>query len=243
MIRFVLASMFLVTVYFAGGAGANYPVHPSLDRGTLLKIAVIDTGFDISRAQGQPKLCKSGHYDFAAKKAVVGFSSAHGTIVSSILAEGLEDVNYCIIAYNVQVRGRVDMPSVYEALRRARREGVVAVNMSLEGVLHSFSEVRELELTARRGIATFIAAGNDNKNLDETCNSYPACYLVDNTYIVGALTVDPRGKAQFSNYGSRVTIWKEGFYEFHGQYTEGTSFAAPRATSDYVLSLSRIQSK
>lgn len=206
-------------------------------KGQLFKIGIIDTGFDQSLTDVKMHLCPSGHYDFGANAPVVGTTFWHGTAVAqAIVNEFDESVNYCFVIYQVQGPLGITADNLSGALRRAAGEGLVAVNISLEGNTFSFAEKQAVKSLADKGTAIFIAAGNRHLSLDTACMSYPACYLLSNTYVVGA-TQDGVYVAAYSNYGSKVSVWKDGSIEFGGSVMQGTSFASPRACGDFVSSL------
>lgn len=207
----------------------------------LLKIAIIDTGYNpklVPDGIAKLKLCSEGHYDFFTKRPVVNATHWHGTVTGSIIASFLRDVNYCAIIYQVADDAGISAENIAGALHMAAREGLTAINLSLEGT--SFNSVERFAFydVTSKGTIVFIAAGNRDKNLDIVCNSYPTCYHLPNTYIVGALSDEGDSKAGYSNYGKEVNAWYQGSVEFGGQIMRGTSFAAPRALGDFVQSFS-----
>ncbi len=147
-------------------------------------------------------------------------------------------MNYCAVIYQVDTEEGIKVANMAKAYSKASREGITAVNISIEGIGHNFIEKLALEDLTSRGVIVFIAAGNRSDNLSETCNSYPACYRVPNTVVVGASALeDPDHRAGYSNYGGLVTAWYPGAVTFGGEHMQGTSFAAPRALADFVYSL------
>lgn len=223
--------------------GLDFPKTTRSALSSPLRIAIIDTGYNSRLGSGTLKLCSTGHYDFQTKKNKVGSRRIHGTAVGSIIGDELKDVPYCAIIYQVETDDDDGyFENTIKAMEMVKKEGVVAVNLSIEGYLFSFRDFYQIQKLAKRGVAIFIAAGNKNINLDEVCISYPGCYEIENTYIVGATAFDSRTKSAYSNYGRSVKIWEPGYYDLHGRLFEGTSFAAPRALSDYVRSLYLLQS-
>lgn len=212
-----------------------------LPAGRLIKIAIIDTGLQLSRTS--LKLCNSGHFNFANGRSEVGVSTLyplHGTKVASIIAKRLKNVDYCAIIYQVQRGVNIDPVDIAKAAHMARLMRVDAVNISLaaaSSTLNGFSLVEEHELyDLSKKSKVFVAAGNYGINLDTECTQYPACYVND-TVIVGALE-DTKLRAPYSNYGDNVvTEWRSGSVVWDGVTDQGTSYAAPQALSDYVLSL------
>ena len=207
--------------YFAFAMAAAEPV----------KIAVIDSGYSANVSPYNAPLCNTGHYNFIKHAPEVGNELDHGSIVAGLLAERLDyyaDVDYCLIIYTVIGRNEdAGMAGVVSALRAAKREGVVAVNMSIVGREPYPPERAAIEALILGGAKVFVAAGNDGKDLDWACTAFPACYKIPGINVVGAN--DPNGKrASKSNYGKVVNLWRSG--DYHGRF--GTSFASPRALAD-----------
>lgn len=222
------------------------PKSPKAFRNQMLRIAIIDTGWN--PIEGMPdymylKLCKSGHFDFNQNKAEVGHTeNLHGTVVGAIIAAELRDINYCAVIYNVDVDGRPSLANMIKAFNMASNEGLVAVNVSIEGISHDYLEKRALEKLTSKGTVVFVAAGNRGVNLSEHCSSYPGCYKVPNVVVVGATGIDDyEHRAGYSNYGQEVTVWYPGSILFAGERVNGTSFAAPRALADFVFSFVSLQ--
>lgn len=203
----------------------------------LIKIAIIDTGYDAGQAFAKIKLCKTGHFDFATNTPVLASTNPHGTMVASLIAQGLDGVNYCAVIYQVNGPEGVTFENLIGAFAKAEQESLQAINLSIQGYKYSFFEKAAITRVALRGTHVFVAAGNDNLNLDEACNSYPGCYSIRGLHMVGAMNPDYSSRASYSNYGSRVELWYPGFYQTVMEYGKGTSFAAPRALADYVYSL------
>jgi hypothetical protein len=226
-------------LFYSRSTVVKTKLNRSVFKTQMVKIAIIDTGY--SAPPNMPdslhiKLCKTGHYDFSTNTSTVGYSgSNHGTVVATIIASILRDVNYCAIIYQVDDGGEPSMKSMIKAYRMARHEGVVAVNLSIEGIDHDYTEALALKDLANSGATVFIAAGNRNLNMTQVCISYPSCYKLANTVVVGATGLDDNEhKAGYSNYGQEVTAWYPGSVIFNGVRQNGTSFAAPRALADFV---------
>lgn len=206
----------------------------------LVKIGIIDTGYESGGAQALAtlKLCPTGHYDFYSEKPVVARTDKHGTMVGTIIAETLQNVNYCAVIFQVVTKnGEITPETIARAVMRASKEHLQAVNVSLTGTAASFYEARAFKALSDSGARIFVAAGNDHRDLNFACQSYPACYQVKNIQIIGALTEDLEQPAQYSNHGGRVNLWYSGVYNDGFTHAQGTSFAAPRAAADYLLSL------
>jgi subtilisin family serine protease len=210
-------------------------------KGQLIKIAIIDTGYNPMLATTKLKLCKTGHFDTRTGRDAVGFNGPHGTIVASIIAEELADINYCAVIYQVMGNDGITTNTIKQAFDRAKDSGFAAINLSVSGRVFSFYERRAIRAVADRGTMVFAAAGNDRINLDAFCSAFPACYGIPNMYVVGATIRNNEIPAPYSNYGKIVDIWLPGDFEWGTEVAEGTSFAAPRALADYVYSLHLLQ--
>lgn len=208
--------------------------------GQTFKIGIIDTGYDKSIDDRHVKICDDGHYDFGNDTPTIGHTMFHGTAVAQTIASQLEDVDYCLVIY--QVAGPIGIPAenLSLALKKAAAGGLAAVNISLEGRQYSFLERQELFNLTSKGTAVFVAAGNRGQDLGRACMSYPACYGLPNLYVVGATQDNGEYVANYSNYGVRVHVWEDGDIDFNGETVRGTSFASPKALGDYVSSLSRL---
>lgn len=210
------------------------------------RIAIVDTGFIKQLGKKNVHLCKTGHYDFVVNKpGIHETNERHGTYIANIIAQELEGYNYCIVVYRVWNSEDEKEPlfvRVGHALDKAYSDKIIAVNYSLQGLMHSYTERAAFVKALSQGIKIFVAAGNDGKDLDQNCISYPPCYayMPPGMIIVGAVTdSDPQAPASYSNYGGKINVWKFGSYidPKLGIFERGTSFAAPRALSDYVRSL------
>jgi subtilisin family serine protease len=230
----------LIVGLCVGFAVLSATVHADELHQPKYKIAIIDTGYDMSLVPaGQPrlKLCRYGHFDFTTGKNAVGSSHPHGTHVASIIAKELRDVDYCAVIYNVYVDRHLDrMPNefVVGAFYKASYESVIAINASYRGTILSVAEREAVSDAAKRVDRIFVAAGNDALNLDESCLAFPACFDIPNMFPVGAMKPDMSKRLPSSNYGSRIKLWFNGVFDKRDQ---GTSYAAPRALASYVLSL------
>ncbi len=215
------------------------------DQEPRYKIAVIDSGYDPSRANVATNLCKTGHYDFFTRTANVNWYHPHGTKVIDVLSERLKDIDYCLIILQVYTITRPDGPytdanDVAKAINDAVGLGVTAINISMSGAQYSSAEATALKNAEKVYLPIFISAGNKSKNLNAHCDTYPACYENKNILVVGMQdSEEPKKHSRVSNYGTKVKIWARGDYRMgeETEWTSGTSFAAPRALAEYILFL------
>jgi hypothetical protein len=216
---------------------------------TNYRIAIIDDGYDelySATINAEPlKICPTGSYDFNSNIPGVHYSGHHGTIVGSIIAKKLKNVNYCAVIYKVfpTVIADAKPTDLIRALAAAQTEGFTAINMSYNGATGFILEEALMRNLGAHGVKMFIAAGNENHNLDSVCDAFPTCYLkMEGATVVGALQ-DSGKKCRLSNYGSIVNA--KAFGTLDSSYNEdvsqcATSFATPRILSDYILSLVKL---
>lgn len=224
------------------------PLRPSdiASSNNPVRIAIVDTGFIKQLGKPDVKLCKTGHHDFVLKKpGIHETTERHGTFIANIIGAELRGYDYCIVVYRVwndQFDGEPLYVRVAKALDHAASNNITAINYSLQGLQHSYTERAAFVKALNKGMKIFVAAGNNYHDLDESCISYPACYadMPEGMIIVGAVTdSDPMAPTSYTNYGKVIDVWKPGSYIDGniGAFESGTSFAAPRAVSDYVRSL------
>ena len=201
-----------------------------------IKIAVIDSGFSglYATPRARKSLCKSGHYDFTTNTVNVGFDIiGHGTFITNLIVENARSINFCVIVFKVNVYDvKIGNRHITHAIVKAHKLGVKAINISLGVPIYSHRQKRVMKAAARRGMKIFISAGNQGRDLNHWCMTFPACYASSgkNIYVVGA--VDQRGLIEtYSNRGALVHIYEYGSIMGIGR---GTSFAAPRALARYL---------
>lgn len=208
--------------------------------GGMLKVAVIDTGLDLSDPRFSKVLCADGHKDFTGTgiKDVHG----HGTHVAGLIKTyAAESKGYCLVILKYWVDG---MPAgqsnikTVEAIREATRIGARIINYSSNG--KEFSEPEYLAIRAFSG-AFVVAAGNEGEDLDLSPN-YPASYRLLSMIVVGALGENGK-RLRSSNYGTPVTTWETGenvlSYLPGGKsgFMSGTSMATGVATGKLIKKL------
>jgi len=208
-------------------------------RAKLFKVAIIDSGFGFETELNKKafKICKTGSFDFISNLPMVGDDElGHGTSVMGLVNRRANTKNMCFLVYKVFGSSPYgDSNNIRKAMVAAYRNGAKVINMSLGGNQHSIQEREIIKEITGRGVKIFVAAGNASKNLNVTCNSYPVCYknLNMNLIPVGATDEDV-DVAKYSNRGVKISVYKYG-RTISG--SRGTSFAAPRATGDYIKSL------
>lgn len=208
--------------------------------GDGIKVAVIDSGI-------------SPHADLVIRdnsdKSNSGSAEdglGHGTHVAGIIGALADNgIGGAGIApdcelYNIRVlmsngSGTDDM--IWHGMNQAIEWDVDIVNMSLGGPGYNGLLQDKATEAYEKGIALFVAAGNDGVS----CINYPAC--LDNVICVAATDTNS-GRAEFSTYGAwvdlsapGVNIWST--YRNGGYKAEsGTSMACPVAAGEAALLLS-----
>lgn len=180
---------------------------PAFSKETRVKIAIIDSGLNVTTAI-KPFLCKGGHKAFDPWKKAFGDASVstHGTNVAGLISSNLNPKKQCIMILRASnILGNA-LPNVDEAIRYAISRKVQYINMSFGGEAFNIREALLIKKALKKGIKISVAAGNrsgrglqkDEKgntvllvspeeiktseidwaqDLDKKCNFFPACYL------------------------------------------------------------------
>lgn len=186
-----------------------------------IKIAVIDTGLTPAI-----QTCPDGSYDFITDKPGVGIDTVgHGTAMAKIIKNFAGKKDFCLISYKVFDGMNGNSIYIHRAIEMAIEDHVDIINMSLTGPEYDKGEYFALKKAVAAGIKIFIASGNDKKNLNKVCDTYPACYKGINFVVVGTSDIGTK-----ANYGT-VISQKEYFCSEH---LCGTSISTAIATGKYI---------
>jgi major intracellular serine protease len=193
MVKFI---QFVLIALLANNVYAKEPI----------RVAIVDTGLDLTDTRFTKHLCKEGHKDYTDEG--IQDKNGHGTHVAGIIAKFAMDANFCLVIikyYSETVR--IDRWTAYLAsLKHAVDLKVNYINLSSNGDGDSKFE-REL-IKNNPDIKFVVAAGNENKNLDVDV-TYPASYDYKNVIVVGS-TDKANKKLPSSNYGKIVDHWALG---------------------------------
>jgi PKD repeat protein len=223
-------------------------VHPG-NKGTGIKVAVIDTGIDY----GHPDLDDNhkGGYDFVNSDHDPMDDHGHGTHCAGIIAaedngQGVVGVAPEAYLYALKVldsRGSGYLSNVVAAIEWAIDNNIDIVSMSL-GTDYDYQTLREAcDSAYAAGILLVAAAGNDyssRRGRERDTVDYPARY--DSVIAVGA-TDDTDMKASWSSTGSALELAAPGvdIYSTYlgNSYTtmSGTSMACPHVVGTAALIL------
>jgi len=191
----------------------------------------VDTGFSSALVDGSVKICSGGHYNVTTSSPGIGMTHPHGSIVAQAIGEYMKKVDYCLVIVTAGPSHEISKAAA-KGLEYLVKMKIKFANMSTEGPDYDYDEYDAIQSFVSQGGKLFLAAGNRTLNLNEVCNSYPACYGIPGTVVVGAL--EEKHKTDYTNYGSIVTRWEDGRITVKGDDWNGTSFAAPRALATYV---------
>ena len=212
-------------------------------------VAVIDSGVDPLHVDLDDAI-HSDSWNFVEGNDNIADDRAHGTRVAGIIgAEGNNGEGIAGIAFGCQIlsldvadsQGLITTARVIAALDHATNLGTQVINMSI--TFRGYSQMLEEACEEAAEHAVLVAAsGNENQSESPV---YPASF--DSVIGVGATMLGSDDRALFSNYNgledSLVDLVAPGvnIYTtipgsmYDGQYTSGTSFAAPMVSGVAAL--------
>jgi subtilisin family serine protease len=181
-----------------------------------IKIAVIDTGFDIMRKDLRPFLCASGHRSLADDDALRdSHPGKHGTNVAGLIAKNLDPAKQCLLIikyWKLGSEGDSEINNVINAVDYAISQKVSYINLSIGGTDENRREIYVLNKALKHGIKIAVAAGNESMDLNAHCLIFPACYASffdENLYhVVGSFT--KHNGHDYSNRGDIVRYLEDG---------------------------------
>ena len=233
-----------------------------------MKVAVVDTGIDVSNPDLANKTDIASAQNFVAMNNDVTDTTGHGTFVSGIIAAQTNngigiagtDWNAQIVPLKAEIAGlptgRIDLDAAVAAITTATNHGVRIINLSFGGPNFYLPLRNAINYAGSQNVAVAVAAGNDSRNID-AAPFYPASYHLANQINVAAIT-RTGALATFSNFGPStvdvgapgVSILSTSLLNYPGQtaetgtrfaYGSGTSFAAPFVAGIASLMISRNQ--
>lgn len=168
-----------------------------------IKIAVVDTGLNLSDKRFTPYLCQDGHKDFTGE-GLLDFHG-HGTHIVGSIIKYAGETGYCLIiikAFSIRQNNEIYLNAIGELMN------IQPNFVNISGGGQSAFKREKLVLKKLKDTKFIVAAGNDNKDLGKF-KYYPASYNLPNIIIVGS--VDENGvKSPKSNYGAIVKAWEIG---------------------------------
>jgi len=236
-LKILIVSLLVWGLFMLGVCALVEYMSAEAHAGTLdkrVKIAVVDSGVNLDKYPNlKPYICKTGSKDFTGGKNPFKDSLIieHGTNIISILTKDLNPNKYCIVVvkYYDPKAGYDNMKQYQTALLYAIRFKIKYLNLSVSGDFYDQIEYRALNLAITKGIKVAVAAGNEEKNLDKDCHSFPACYKLtidsDNYVVIGN---------KMSNYGKFVK--KISYYKGGTPILAGSSESTAYYLNKWILS-------
>jgi minor extracellular protease Epr len=219
------------------------PAVQSYNQGQGVKVAVIDTGIDLTH----PDLRVSGNVTFVSATADGNDDNGHGTHVAGVVGALNNQTGVVGVApeaqlYAVKVlnsAGSGSWSSVINGLQWAVDNHMDIATMSLGSTSGSMAVKLACDTAYESGLLILAAAGNSGHSGSTADNVlYPAKY--DSVIAVGA-TDSSSQRAGFSSTGPAVELAAPGVniystYKNHGYSTlSGTSMATPHAAGVAAL--------
>lgn len=175
-------------------------------------------------------------------------SVGHGTHMANVIADRIKNVNYCTIIVKWFAKNQTSAENIANTIEGFKYidtlSNISLVMYSAGGATSSVEERDAILALTLKGVKVFVAAGNENNDLDLNCNFFPACYNISNVEVVGSLDKNDK-KQKLSNYGKKVTKWElgEDVIANAGIYGNipltGTSQANAIAVSKYLNELGK----
>lgn len=204
-------------------------------------VAIVDTGIN-SLLLDKPFMCKNLHADFT--NTSIRDSHGHGTNVAGIIANKLNAKTHClmIIKYWNTYKNPWGSSTLHKVFSNVigylKSVKPAYINFSSSGFGFNPNEFGVFSELIDSGTKIIVAAGNDNLDLSEGCDVFPACYFFNepNYFVVGA------SKSPISNKNGPVNAIRSGNNVCgFGVCMTGTSQAAAQFTADLISS--RIEQK
>ncbi|MFC4455688.1 S8 family peptidase [Deinococcus sonorensis] len=218
--------------------------------GAGIKVAVIDTGLDLSHPAFQGHLAPAAdQYDFldndtspAERGSPADLAYGHGTAIASLVLQVAPKAT--IMPLRVIAPNGLATPSVVaSAVNWAVQHGATVINLSVVSSVDS-ALTDALRAAAAKGVYLVMAAGNEGvaPPMYPARSSAQATTLGQYALSVGSLELSTT-KSDFSNYGTQLSLLAPGRLmttAYPGsQFAQatGTSFAAPVVSGVLALAL------
>lgn len=219
----------------------------AINCGKRLKIAVVDSGLDLTDPRFVDHLCETGHVNFVRNETIDDING-HGTFVTGLIQKYAGDANYCLMIYKYyseHLNGGELMKAEVMAFNQAIKDGADIINLSGGGP--SFNEDEYLAIKNHPKTIFIVAAGNNGKNIDDSrYKFYPASYFLKNEIVVGNINANG-SRAASSNWSKKIRAKQVGvdvissvpcYYEedsiYCNKYMTGTSMSAAIETGKFV---------
>lgn len=191
----IISSLLLLTILSSTSEAKYCP---------QIKIAIVDTGLDLTDPRFKNHICETGHKNFI-KDQTLDDIHGHGTHVAGLIQKYAGRGNYCFLIYKYYSDanlGFVNLNNEVDAFQEAIDNGANIVNFSGGGA--EFSEEEFLIMKSHPEVLFMVSAGNEHANMDISEHYfYPAAYNLKNEIVVGSISWD-HIRSDFSNYGKVV---------------------------------------
>ncbi len=190
-------------------SAANAPHLPA-----TIKVAVVDTGLDLSDPRFKNHICPTGHKNFVEGETLKDVND-HGTHVAGLIQGYAGNSNYCFLIYKYYTDSApmlLNLSREILAFQEAVKNGASVINFSGGGP--GFNEDEALFIKYHPEVTFVVAAGNEGKNLDIPGNEYyPASLFYGNMEVVGGIDRNNK-RVLSSNYGKKVENKELGQYVY-----------------------------
>lgn len=200
---------------------------------SMIKIAVIDTG--LNNINNRIPVCEGEHYIINGRsfQDKVG----HGTKMSRLIKLYANGTQYCQVIIKISEKGQAKINAFTKAFRYLQtRKDIKIINISYGGHGYNNLNHRYIKDMLDEDRIIIAAAGNEQSNLNEECDYYPACY--DKRIIVVGNGKNEYKRAPSSNYGDRIIdVWVD--TSKYGKHS-GTSSATAIFSGVVIRNLRKI---
>jgi subtilisin family serine protease len=223
--------------------------------GSGIKVAVIDTGVDLSHPALVNNLAPSSEWrDYVGNDTVpndepginstTGKAYGHGTAVSGIILQIAPKATILPLRV-LDSKGRGNLDNVVKAIDYAILNGVQIINLSLGSLTSNFSLNQEIAYAKTKGVYVIAAAGNNGKDADYPAKDSSQDQMSGFLFGIGSID-DKEALSSFSARGEGVYAFAPGekIYTLYPNnrvtYATGTSFATPLVTGTFALAMSEL---
>lgn len=182
---------------------------------TRKRLVIIDTGLKITEAE-QPYICTDIPFiDYTGYG--IDDNDGHGTNIFNIIKPSIIASRLCVTLIKF-FDGRSPPIVTNRGYANAMKKLEVLfpdyVNLSIDGTAPTDEEYSALKHLVDAGTKITIAAGNQNRDLSDNCNVYPACVFgpsqrYPNLFVVGSIRGDG-WYSSFTNKNGPVTDYEQG---------------------------------
>lgn len=203
------------------------------------RVVILDTGLNLEDTRFKSLLCEDvPGVDFTGEG--IEDVHGHGTHVTGIIKQFAKDSAYCITIIKYYKRTTTEAEqrkTLFSAYKTISSLKPTWVNFSGGGPSWNDDEYTVIKNNPKT--IFIVAVGNDNVNLDEKCNYYPACYKLPNIIRVGSLA-KTGAVSDSTNFGTIVDTYEIGenvlstLPDGRTGYMSGTSMSTATKTGKII---------